>query len=774
MNSFLRTLLGLALLFSVNLTVQAQSADPKARAKQALAIRSAAQDVLAVLETLSESSSEQDARLTEPLASHMVEYLELFTQKKPGQNKAQEWLRAWRAEEFDRQLESIVQRNAEQSPLPFDAQTVLQRSAPDWKERRNNGSEKFAAQHINTLYPVARERAVQMQLSRWKESQSYPTQSELDPELIRIDQKRKHSATPLSADSFQSLDGWLGKWVQAPKPLFEELKHTQAEMMGSLRDEITRQYQGQLETLEPLLTQGNFPPDQLAAPEMEFRMLNQLLNSNPPNASSTPPAYAAFAAVISLVHDTAAQWEAERLRDHLKKQSAWHPSNQQLQTLLEADPKRYADPNHGLNRFTDHWAKSNRESMLTRYIQAIPEADQSVALDYFQTVLKKNEGTARVWKEEMRRVLETQLPPLRHALMENQYREHFQSLNLTEKNPENILVWFYDQGHKKADRIEHVIEAWKSAEVPRLTDLNPDSLIHETRNRVLKETNELLISDLSSLTRQLARVQTLDNEGRHELEQAVNDGSSFKDLLQQWTLDWNKGWEEERKQHPELAKAMYQRTRDQLDKTVRQLFKTVEQAAAAGTPAFASEDPDQLESDNPSSSEMTRVEVPNEKPGEQIEEQEKPQGAGAGAQEEAGMTDALRAYRGRADGVLSFKDLPSGGCRLVFGSPTGSGAISVEFDPENIDESAQAIATAMSGPLRQVLEGHKPNGMAGLRLFNRSSTPELRMLFRVDSSAIRHQMSIQIRDLIEDQIDAWATETQNIAPRLLWQDEAGR
>ena len=47
------------------------------------------------------------------------------------------------------------------------------------------------------------------------------------------------------------------------------------------------------------------------------------------------------------------------------------------------------------------------------------------------------------------------------------------------------------------------------------------------------------------------------------------------------------------------------------------------------------------------------------------------------------------------------------------------------------------------------------------------------MLFRVDSPAIRHQMSIRVRQHIKQEIQDWAAETGKTPPELLWQDESG-
>jgi len=140
----------------------------------------------------------------------------------------------------------------------------------------------------------------------------------------------------------------------------------------------------------------------------------------------------------------------------------------------------------------------------------------------------------------------------------------------------------------------------------------------------------------------------------------------------------------------------------------------------------------------------------------------------------AGITQILESFEGNTDAVLAFSDRKNGGCRLFFGAPDGIGALEVNFDPDNVEASTKKITDALRSPLRDVLNGTaSANAQKASRLFSRAKEPTLRMLFQVDSLKIRHQMSIQIQQLIQKVIYSWAEEKEQKVPALFWQDEIG-
>ena len=136
------------------------------------------------------------------------------------------------------------------------------------------------------------------------------------------------------------------------------------------------------------------------------------------------------------------------------------------------------------------------------------------------------------------------------------------------------------------------------------------------------------------------------------------------------------------------------------------------------------------------------------------------------------MCEELKLYIGLADGVFAFSDSADGQCRMLFGTPDGVG-VSVKFDPQEVEEAANQISESLKKPLGLVLDGNARMGVNRiLQLFRgEDQVSEIKMLFKVSTPAVRHQMSILVRQQVEKAIDEWAQKSGRKAPDLIWQDD---
>ena len=110
---------------------------------------------------------------------------------------------------------------------------------------------------------------------------------------------------------------------------------------------------------------------------------------------------------------------------------------------------------------------------------------------------------------------------------------------------------------------------------------------------------------------------------------------------------------------------------------------------------------------------------------------------------------------------------------MLFGTPDGVGAFSLEFDPQDVEGAAHLISQGLQKPLGLVLDGNAKGGQGSIfNLFSANEdNSEIRMLFRVSSSKVRHQMRILVRQQVEAAIENWAKKTGKKQPVLLWQDD---
>lgn len=282
---------------------------------------------------------------------------------------------------------------------------------------------------------------------------------------------------------------------------------------------------------------------------------------------------------------------------------------------------------------------------------------------------------------------------------------------------------------------------------------------------------------LNALEQQLALVRAVEQDEKDRLRADVLRGVNVDRILRSWTRTWERRWAAESETVAPEWQAMFDPTRDLLNKTVRQWYTTVEANAAAEPDAQAAADREaDPESDQPASEAMTPIDRPMDIPGETAQEtapEEDGEGEGVEA-DEAGMTDSFRTYRGIADGVFWFTDLPDGRAQLHFGTPDQASTSQVVFDPSDVVTAAAEIAAALRAPLRAALDAaaQDQHNRRGFLFFARERPAELRMLFRVGSTTIRHQMSILVRQHLDDEIQRWSEETGHPAPNLSWQEEA--
>lgn len=749
--------------------------DAKSLARQALATRAAAQEGLIALEALAVVDPDTQGEAVDALTDHLLEHIPAFTKIQTGRAPAQAWIKEWRKEYYLRVVDDAVARFAEQSPLPLNRERVLAQVAPDWSKQRDQGAEAYALAAIEQLYPAARAMAVERRQAEMKAAQTYPPMQELDKRLSNIDKSRKGAPEALAPAAFNELDGWLATFAKAGGPVFEEMGPFIRTLSMMIKEEIERQYRSQVQVIAEEMEQGQFPAGVFLRTDMESHMVAKLNKEIVEKSDARPPIYGVFTAVKSLAADVAAVQESRQLDQFLDKSTVWLWSKDELLTRLRNDPAAYIETERSRERMIRAWADHVRDPVATAYAQQGPPGREAEIRTYLQNGLKNDDRLRGTLHHRIASALAREWPGVRERFTNEQMKKYFSSMAEKKKWPESIVEAMVDHGQRTVARVEEVVERLSVDPALAAHEANTKELIEETRARVLALFNEQVEGGVESLSRQLALVHELESEWMDRLRADVQRGESVDRVLRTWTREWEQRWNKQSGEMADAWRPMFERVRSQLNKTVRQLYEsteTTEEAASTAAAASASEKP---ESDQPTSAEMTLIDRPMLETGEEGEPMENPMGEGKGEKVERGISSELRTYRGVADGVMAFSDLPDGQCRLLFGAPDGQGAMSLEFDPAAIDASAQAIVQALVGPLREVLDGAvESTPRRGLILFRRSKESELSMLFRVDSPLIRHQMSIQVRQWIDDEIQRWSEETGKPAPKLLWQEDVGR
>jgi hypothetical protein len=564
----------------------------------------------------------------------------------------------------------------------------------------------------------------------------------------------------LSTDDFNELDDWFEQLVGKTGPVFEELRRKVSEMSIDMRLEIAKQYKAQYEQIRSFVQKNQFPESLKTKEELQVVALQALNNNQVEDLQAKPPVYGVFEASEKLVERAAVHWEKNRFEKFIKSTDFWIPQKEKIEQAIRDDIANHAPTGKSLNLLTE-------ESLsLAQKLVAIEYGGEKWS-QYFTDLLMDGGVLAKSLSHKLRDGIKKRSNEVRKQIAEEQLRTSFKNLFEGTFPKESQILWFYEKG--KA-RVSNFAELLQNIEVSSELRSN---LLEETKRMAVDLANEPLVPALNALEKQIEIVRALEKEKLAQLKVEVAKGRAFPEILKDWQAGWNKLWDEKKKEVEERWYPQFEQTGKELSKTVRQLYEGIKTVVENKTPEIVQSPREELGGDkNTTGSEAVPVE--NEQP-ESKEEKKEEKAAGGKQELKGGVTEELKLFVGLADGVFAFTDAPGGKCRMLFGTPDGVGALSMEFDPKDIEGAAKLISQSLQKPLGLVLDGNLKSGGGGvLNLFStKNGESEIRMLFRVSSPAIRHQMSILVRQQVEEAIQVWAKKSEANVPALLWQDDVG-
>ena len=753
-----RSLLGAWLLWSGSLCTFGENTDPKAEAKKILALRAAAEKARMYLQGAADANRTAIEELSNLLSQEMLKRVEEFQAKKKGQIPTEKWLENWRMEELQKSVTETVQWAKEQSPLPIEEAEVLKRAASDWAEEAPARAQEYARQSLKQVYQKARDLAAGEQLKRLQNNLSYPNKEELNARLNQLFEEKTKGLSPLAMDDFSVLDEWLQSMIGETGPVFEEVRKKVTEMSTDMRLEIAKQYKAQFEQVKGMVQKNEFAQNLKTRMEMQGVALQALAGNFVSDLNATPPVYGVFDASEKLVERAAIHWESKRFDKFLKETDFWLPSKEGIEEAIRADLPNHVSLGKSLKLLTEKYLSNARQKLALEY-------GGKKWSQYFADAFTKGEQVARLLDNRLREGIKKSSSEVRKNLAGEQLKAEFKDLLAPSFPQESQVVWFYEQGKKKAADFSDLAKG---------LDLSFDqktNLLEETRRMAVELANEEMMPALASLQKQIENVRVLEKEHLEELKEDVSKGRGFEEILQDWQSRWNELWKEEKQQVEERWQPQFELTGKELSKAVRQLYEGMINAVGKNTPETVHSPTEELGGEKETTA-TDAVPVENELP--ESQEEKKEEKAKGGEQElTGGITEELKVFVGLADGVFAFADAPGGKCRMLFGTPDGVGAFAMEFDPKDVEGAARKISQSLQKPLGLVLDGNakgKEDGIFNLFSASRDGS-EIRMLFRVSSPAIRHQMSILVRQQVQGAIDAWAKKSGKKVPALLWQDD---
>ena len=742
----------------LTLGISAQS-DPKAGAKKILTLRAAAEKAKAHLNSASDTNQSEAKKLSDLLSDEMLKRVESFKSHKSGQEPGRKWLETWRLQELEKSLNETFEWAKEQSPLPINRTEVLKRAAKNWSKEASQKVDEYAKKSFDMVYSKARELASTEQLKKLRENMAYPSSEELNNRVTTLFEKTAKGIQPLSSDKFADLDNWLKGMVVNTGPVFDEVTKKVSEMSADFRRELAKQYKAQFEIIRNEVQGNQYAAELKTRAELYASSLDKLKKGIKENLTAKPPIYGTFKAIEKLAERAAAHWEAKRVENFLKTTKVWMPNEQELEKDIRTNLTKHLVTKDSLNLLTEKYFKQASSLVAKQYGGA-------KLTNYFAEEFSKAGDLARTLTNQFKESIKPKVNAVRKRIAEEQFSKNFSLLQDDNFPEEPIIRWYHERGKSSVASFQDLADSLSIGENSRSRTLE------ETRRMAVQKMNQLIQPALKSMRVQVQLIKELEKQNIDQLKIDVSERIPVDQILRKWESDWQNTWNKKQEQAVPKWRSKFNLVGEELNKLVRQLYEGMEYAMEK-RPSSIDAPSEELGGDADSST-SDAVPTQNEQPEPQKKEEKPEQTAKGGTENKTeGITEELKTYIGLADGVFAFSDLPNGMCRMLFGAPSGAGGFILEFDPQNVQGAAKLISEGLKRPLGIVLEKNSEKENSGFfnLLGSSDGDSEIKMLFKVSTPAVRHQMSILVRQQVEKAIDEWAKKSGRKAPDLIWQDD---
>ena len=689
----------------------------------------------------------------------MLKRVESFKSHKSGQEPGRKWLETWRLQELEKSLNETFEWAKEQSPLPINRTEVLKRAAKNWSKEASQKVDEYAKKSFDMVYSKARELASTEQLKKLRENMAYPSSEELNNRVTTLFEKTAKGIQPLSSDKFADLDNWLKGMVGNTGPVFDEVTKKVSEMSADFRRELAKQYKAQFEIIRNEVQGNQYAAELKTRAELYASSLDKLKKGIKENLTAKPPIYGTFKAIEKLAERAAAHWEAKRVENFLKTTKVWMPNEQELEKDIRTNLTKHLVTKDSLNLLTEKYFKQASSLVAKQYGGA-------KLTNYFAEEFSKAGDLARTLTNQFKESIKPKVNAVRKRIAEEQFSKNFSLLQDDNFPEEPIIRWYHERGKSSVASFQDLADSLSIGENSRSRTLE------ETRRMAVQKMNQLIQPALKSMRVQVQLIKELEKQNIDQLKIDVSERIPVDQILRKWEADWQNTWNKKQEQAVPKWRSKFNLVGEELNKLVRQLYEGMEYAMEK-RPSSIDAPSEELGGDADSST-SDAVPTQNEQPEPQKKEEKPEQTAKGGTENKTeGITEELKTYIGLADGVFAFSDLPNGMCRMLFGAPSGAGGFILEFDPQNVQGAAKLISEGLKRPLGIVLEKNSEKENSGFfnLLGSSDGDSEIKMLFKVSTPAVRHQMSILVRQQVEKAIDEWAKKSGRKAPDLIWQDD---
>lgn len=719
-------------------TNAAAAGSPRDRAREILALRSAAGQVMEELGARSTTQQLDTVQLTEQLTALMLK--DPAAHRRPGdsRNRSRQLAEQQQRLALERALSNAVSAAQARSPLPIRREDVLELVGPSWADEINRSLTLFLSNQFASVFSGARVRAVALQQKTALENLRYPDPGELDIRLLALWQQRQDEAVVLQSGDFDQLGGWIKSLTGRPVgPLFEEVEQQFNEASARRKDELRRQYDLQLGALRAradhvparAIARSTIAAELRASAEADVAARQIEARE----AGSPLPVYPVFQVIQSNAWHLASQIEADRLSSYLRESGQPRVESQRLQEAITREPARHRTRTDSEQIFRASLWPAVRDEVSAAYARKVGAPDP--ARNEVRDALGGADQTGRAFQEQLNRALSDALQAARAAVAEEQYQAHFGFIPGAEPLSDELLARIQNRNGKPVTTLDELL-----ALLPDHPDVDPAGLLEETTALAVQHFNQALTDGYEALQEQARLVRAVEVDRREELARDVAAERPVDDVLKAWTADFTRRWKTVAATQNSRYEEPLAATRDLLNKTVRQLYDAQKKADAAPTATATPGNP------SPAAAAVSPRENQRDEPEDKEDQAEV---------EQHTLEEVLLVP---CDASLVIRDVSPNECEAVLRLGPEAAPVTVRFAPDAAEQAATALFEGLRPALAGLVDEQKAKwkGRRNFLGFHRKETPELRFYMVVRSREIRHQTSLLLRNQISELLQQWS------------------
>jgi hypothetical protein len=387
--------------------------------------------------------------------------------------------------------------------------------------------------------------------------------------------------------------------------------------------------------------------------------------------------------------------------------------------------------------------------------------------DYFKGLLAATPGLATALTDRVAQELGTQLPIARQAVSEEQFYKTFTALEQQAAVKPDALAGLLDSGGVPVKSLDEVGELFG------ISTRNPAVLLEETVNRVLTLANQKVREGYDVVTAQQALVRKLEQDRLVMLRRDVAARRPFKEIRTEWQTALEAGWQADARSRTTPYKEVLEPTLVSLNKAVRQLYDAIQEnpdAVSVPTPAKDKTNEPEQAKIKELMQDPARPEDPSpEKKTVQPPLKKSPAGGGSEGASNAVLSRNRVDHRNEPDGILLMTGARPGLATARLLSQDGATNCAATFDPGKPLDAAGAIFESMKGPLKTLWDNTVvmwQKEHSGFGILKRRTPPKLKLFVVIESDDVRHRMSLQLRQRVEEAFQEWYKASEKGTPEV--------